>query len=385
MDANAPRDLMLFFEDLPDPRPHHNVMHLLPDILTIAILATLCGAKGPTDIERFGKAKQAWLKTFLRLPHGIPSHDTIGSVLARLDPDAFEQCFIKWTTALAQHHVGHLVAFDGKTLRRSFDHAHRKAAIHMVSAWCRENQLVLGQITTEAKSNEITALPKLLKLLDVRGATVTADAMHCQKKTVRQIIKAGGNYVVQIKDNHSEAFDEVKLFFDEAIAHGFEHMAHAKTQDIDKGHGRVETRLCWSTWDIDWFKDRDKWKDLRSFVCVEATRWVDGKLSKERHYYLSSHDGRDADHMLDVTRGHWGVENKLHWCLDVTYREDESRLRKGHADENFSRLRRIAMNLLRQDTRHKDSLRGKTIMCGWDNNYLLEVLGLKANSGPDAP
>jgi predicted transposase YbfD/YdcC len=381
MEANAPRDLLRYFRDLADPRPRHNVMHSFADILTLSLLAVIGGAQGPADIERFGQAKHDWLKTFLDLPHGIPSHDTIGRVLAALDPDAFERCFIAWTQAIARHTTGRLIAVDGKTLRGSFDHAHGKAAIHMVSAWCVKNQMALGQVTTEAKSNEITAVPKLLELLDLRGATVTADAMHCQKKIARQIHQAGGDYLLQVKANQPTILDEMKLFFDQAIEAGFDSMAYAKAQTVDKGHGRVETRTCYSTWDIDWFQDRKRWDGLRSFVCVESTRWIDGKQTTERRYYFSSHDGRDARFMLEATRGHWGVENALHWRLDVTYREDDSRLRQGHADENFSRLRRLAMNLLRAEGR-KESLRGKMKICGWDNEYLLKVLTAGATESP---
>lgn len=373
MDANAPRDLLRYFQELPDPRPRHNVMHRFSDILTLSILAVICGADGPTDIERFGKSKLAWLKTFLDLPHGIPSHDTIGHVLGALDPDTFERCFVQWTRDLARGAVGRFVAIDGKSLRRSFDHANDKAAIHMVSAWCAQNQMVLGQVTCDAKSNEITAVPRLLDLLDLRGATVTADAMHCQKKIARQITAAGGDYLLQVKANQPTVFDEVKLFFDDAFDHRFEHMVYAKTEHVDKGHGRVETRACYSSGDIGWFKDRKQWPGLKSFVCIEATRWIDGKTSTERRYYLSSHDGRDAELLLQAARSHWGVENGLHWRLDVVYREDDSRLRQAHLDENFSRLRRLSMNLLKADPR-KESIKGKRKICGWDHDYLLGVL-----------
>lgn len=374
MESQCPRDLLRYFKDLQDPRPHHNTMHLFSDILIIAILAVASGGEGWTDMERFGQAKHQWLKTFLHLPNGIPSHDTFGRVLASIDPEQFERCFLTWTQALAQATAGRILSLDGKTLRRSFDAANGKVAIHMVSAWCNENQIVLGQLATEAKSNEMTALPKLLELLDLKGATVTADAMHCQKATARQIVKGGGDYLLQVKDNQKTLHEEVKLFFEDAIENRFEHMAYAKAQEIDKGHGRVETRTCYSTWDIDWFKDRKQWTDLRSFVCVEAERWINGKTSVERRYYASSHDGRDAAHLLKASRQHWGVENPLHWCLDVTYREDECRIRKDHGAENFSRLRRLTMNLMRQDKTRKETLRGKLKLCSWDQDYLLQVL-----------
>lgn len=339
MESHAPRDLLRYFETLPDPRPPPTASQHQASILRHLHhrhprrpLRCRGAGGGTTDIERFARAKSQWLKTFLPLedrpwplPHGIPSHDTFGRVFAALDPQAFERCFIAWTQALARHSIGRFVAFDGKTLRRSFDHAHRKAAIHMISAWCADNQMVLGQIATETKSNEITALPKLLKLLDIRGATVTVDAMHCQKKTARQIVKAGGDYLLQVKANQATLFEEIKLFFDEAIKHGFEDTAHARAEQVDKGHGRVETRVCYSSWDIGWFADRDRWENLRSFVCVQATRWINGKTSTERRYYLSSHhDGRDAQLLLEAIRSHWGVENPL--IDEVGRRNDEVKI-----------------------------------------------------------
>jgi len=345
MDAKASRDWFAPFRHLDDPRPGHNVMHRLDDMLAIAILAVLCGAEGWTEVEQFANAKFKWLKTFLHLPHGVPSHDTFGRLFAALDPGQLERCFVDWTGRLHEHSGGQLVAIDGKTLRRSFDRTHKQAAIHMVSVFSQSNHLVLGQLATAAKSNEITALPQLVKLLDLRGATVTVDAMHCQKKTATAILDARADYIMQAKANQRGVYDDVKLFFDEAIEHGWVHTGHRLAQTVEKGHGRIETRRCWSTWEVGWLQKRIKWPGLKSIVCIEAVREIDGKTSTQRRYYLSSRDGRDAAAMLGAIRGHWGIENRLHWALDVSLGEDACRVRQGHAAENFSRVRRLALNL----------------------------------------
>lgn len=373
MDVEAPRGLLRYFEPMNDPR-HHNVRHELSDILAIAILAVICGAESWVEVEEFGRCKRKWLATFLRLPHGIPSHDTFGRLFARLDPEQLERCFLNWTAALAERGDGRLVAIDGKTLRRSFDRADDRAAIHMVSAWCEANRLVLGQFATEAKSNEITAVPKLLELLDLRGATVTLDAMNCQREIAERIVDGGGDYVMQLKGNQGKLHAQVKVTLDEAIGLDFEGMAHDRTRTVDGEHGRVETRRLWCTSEIDWVPDAERWKGLRSVAVVESEREVDGRVSRERRYYLSSLPGDDAAAMLAAVRGHWSVENRLHWSLDVCFGEDASRLRKGHGAENFSRLRRLALNLLGRENTVKAGKRAKSKVCGWDHDYLLHVL-----------
>jgi len=374
MIVDAPRGLLRYFSDLKDPRMNRTKRHQLTDILTIAICAVICGAEGWTQVEEFGCAKLKWFRTFLNLPNGIPSHDTFGRVFAKLNPADFESCFLKWIEALATKSHGRLIAVDGKTLRRSFDTANEKAAIHMVSAWCETNHLVLGQLTTEAKSNEITAIPKLLALLDLKGAVVSTDAMGCQKAIAKAIVDQQGDYLLQLKANQNGLFEEVKLLFDQCLRDDCQGIAYATAEHTDGGHGRVEHRRVWTTSEVGWFTELDAWKGLCSFVCVEAERYVNGETSKERRYYISSLDGNAPEQMLSLTRGHWGVENRLHWCLDVQFREDDCRIRQGYAAENFSRLNRIALNLLKRQVKHKVGIKTKRLRAGWDHDYLLKVL-----------
>jgi len=379
MDANTPRDRCRLVGGLTDPRIDRTKHHSLEAILVIALLAVICGADGWTQVALFGRSKRKWLETFLDLPHGIPSHDTFGRVFSMLDPDELERCIVRWTAHLAKVTQGQLIAIDGKTLRRSFDRASKRAAIHMVSAWSSANQLALGQLATDAKSNEITAIPRLLKLLDLTDAVVTIDAMGCQKKIAGQIIEQGGDYVLQVKDNHKTLHEDVKLLFDEAIAHDFDDMAYARHKTIEKDHGRIETREIWSTWDIEYFKRHHDWPGLRSVVCVQSTREMVGtnERTMQRRYFISSLDGKDAPRMLDIVRGHWGIENQLHWRLDMAFREDDCRIRQGHAAENFSRLRRLSQAMLMAEKTHKAGLQTKRLRCGWDHDYLLTVLNRK--------
>jgi predicted transposase YbfD/YdcC len=373
MDANAPDHFLRWFGPLKDPRCGRNVMHRLSDMLAIALLAVLCGADSWVDVATWGRCKLEWLRTFLPLPHGIPSHDPFGRVFGRMDPTPFEQCFMAWTAALAQLDC-RLIAVDGKTLRRSFDQADGKAAIHMISAWSQENQLVLGQLTTEAKSNEITAIPELLKLLDLQGAVVTIDAMGCQKTIAQKVVDQGGDYILQVKDNHPTLRADLELLFAEAMRKDCLGVPYEFTQDVTAGHGRVETRRLWTTDAVAWYAEASQWKGLARFICIEAIRQTGDKRSVDRRYYLSSLRRATAESLVRIIRGHWGIENGLHWCLDVSFHEDHSRLRKGHAAENFSRLRRLALNLLKKDKTFKVGLKTKAKACSWDHQYLLNVL-----------
>jgi predicted transposase YbfD/YdcC len=383
MDAQATAVFFGFFADLPDPR-RHNVRHLFSDILTIAILAVMSRADDWSEIVLYARSRETWLATFLSLPNGIPCEDTFRRVFARINPDAFEQCFIRWTTALAEAAgeapEGRLIPIDGKTLCHSFLHAWNKQGLHLVSAWCQHNQIVLGQLAVEAKSNEITAIPKLLAMLNIRKAVVTIDAMGCQREIAGQIKSQGGDYVLAVKDNQPTLHEKVRKLLDEAVLDGFAGMSHGYDEQSNQGHGRIETRKVWVTDEVKWLGPEllALWPGLSSVARVESTRQdlgdMSGKISVERRYYIASLKGTDAGKMAGAIRGHWSVENKLHWRLDMAFREDDSRLRKDHSAENFSRLRRIAMNQLRKRPDKKISLKGQRFLCSLDPDYLLKRL-----------
>jgi predicted transposase YbfD/YdcC len=379
MDGQATGGILRFFGELPDPRAH-NVIHKLHDILVIAICAVICGADGWVEVEEFGRSKRSWFATFLDLPGGVPSHDTFGRLFAHLDPDSFERCFVAWTAALPAAAGGaKLVAIDGKSIRRSFEHAWDKSGMaHLVSAFVDTNHLVFGQIAVADKSNEIDAIPRLLRLLDLGGATVTIDAMGCQTEIARQIREAEGDYVLVVKDNQPTLHQRVSALLDEAILDGFEGMRHDTFQSTDGGHGRVEQRRVWVTDEVGWLGEEllAHWPGLASVAAVECRRedLSDGKTSTERRYFISSRKTLDAKAMAEAVRGHWSVENKLHWQLDVSFNEDQRRIRKHHGAENFSRLCRLALNLIKRDKSVKIGVHGKRLKAGWDEPYLLRLL-----------
>ena len=374
MDADAPRGLLRAFAQLKDPRVNRTRLHSLGDIMAIAICAIICGADGWEQVAKFGRCKVKWFRTFLELPHGIPSHDTFGRVFAALDPAAFEECFMKWVNALAAASAGRLIAIDGKTIRRSLDAANGKAAIHVVNAWCQANHMVLGQLATDAKSNEITAIPELMKLLDLKDAVVTIDAAGCQKKIAQQIVEQGGHYILQLKGNQGGLHDETVMLFDQCLTDDCHGIAYSTATTIDKGHRRIEERRIWATSEVNWFAEKGKWKNLRSLVRVQAKRTMGGETSSEYRYYITDLPADNASGLLSYIRGHWGVENNLHWCLDINFREDERRIRKGHGAQNFARLSRIALNLLKAETTNDGGIKTKRLCCGWDHDYLLKVL-----------
>jgi len=369
-----PRGLLRAFGDLKDPRMNRTKRHSLGDILAVAICAIICGADGWTQVAKFGRCKIEWFRTFLDLPNGIPSHDTFGRVFAALDPVHFERCFMKWIADLAVASAGRLIAIDGKTIRRSLDAANARAAVHMVNAWCAANQMVLGQLATDAKSNEITAIPELMKLLDLQDAVVTIDAAGCQKKIAEQIVEQGGHYLLQLKGNQVSLHDETVMLFDQCLTDDCRGIRYSTARTIDKGHGRIEERRLWATSEVNWFAEKGKWKNLRSLIRVQAKRTVGDETSTEYRYYITDLPADNASKLLTYIRGHWGIENTLHWSLDINFREDERRIRKGHAAENFARLSRIALNLLKAEKTNDGGIKTKRLCCGWDHDYLLRVL-----------
>lgn len=362
------------FADVPDPRVRARSDHKLLDIVAISILAVICGADGWDDLATFGRCKETWLRTFLDLPAGIPSADTFRRVLSALDPSAFRLAFIRWMQGLVGSTEGKLVAIDGKTARRSFDRAAEKSPLHLVSAWVRDNQLVLGQVRTEEKSNEITAIPVLLGMLDLRGAIVTIDAMGAQKEIAKIILEKEADYLLALKGNQGNLHAQVVGFFTAAGTERFESVNHTFYETRNEAHGRREVRRVWSSTDLSTIPDATKWPSLKSITLIERERDVGGDVTMERHYYISSRPRAGARWLSERIRGHWSIENQCHWILDVAFREDESRLRTDHGPENFGLLRKIALNLLKQEKGRKSGIAAKRKASGWDHDYLLQVL-----------
>lgn len=376
--------LSTYFSKLPDPRGHSNAqVHVLLEMLTIALCAMLAGAESFADMERFGQDKQAWLKKKLglRLPGGVPSHDTFGRLFAQLDPHAFGAAMQTWTQALHHATKGDIVAIDGKKLRRSFDSATGQGAIHLVNAWVSGSRLVLGQCATDKKSNEITALPTLLSMLDVQGCIVTTDALNTQKSIAAQIIEQKADYLLALKSNHALLHEEVRDYFAwcEAQAGGLPQVSDSHAQTSEWGHGRHEVRRCFalSVTPQDWPRACEQWVGLHTLVMVENSRQTgpgeQSHASVERRFYLSSLSA-DASVLLEAVRAHWGVENNVHWCLDVAFDEDGCRVRTENAAENLGILRRLCLNLLTQENSDKRGLKAKRLRAGWNNDFLLRVL-----------
>jgi predicted transposase YbfD/YdcC len=361
--------LITLLEEVPDPRVTATVDHELPDILTIALCTILCGGDSFYDMEEFGEVRLDWLKTFLRLRHGAPTHDTYNRVFQALDPEKFGECLSRWTQSVRTVLGGEVVALDGKTLRRALKQGEDPRVI--VSAWATESGLLLGQRKVKNKSNEITAVPELLRALQLAGCIVTADALHCQKNIAKEIKEADAEYVLALKGNQGTTFAEVKAFLDDAIQRKESHLVTLET--TDKEHGRLEVRRYWQTEKLAWFADRPAWEGLTSVGVVEARRTVNGQESVERRYYLSSLKN-DAAQFAKAVRGHWGVENSLHWVLDVVFGEDDSRARSGFAAENLAATRRLAVNLLRRDKTCKRSIKGKLMRAAIDPGYLKLIL-----------
>jgi predicted transposase YbfD/YdcC len=375
MSTPSHQSITKHFATLPDPRIGHAKRHLLLDILVIAICAIICGADTWVEVELWGKANLEWLRTFLALPNGIPSHDTFGRVFARLEPKQFERCFLQWVRAVSKLTYRQVVAFDGKKLRRSHNRGCGQKAITMVSAWATANQLVLGQVKVKARSNERTALPELLRLLELAGCIVTVDAIGCYPKVAGEIVAQGADYLLAVKENQGQLYEDLHdLFAGYAEAH-FDRVPHDYCKTVDK-HGRLEIRECWTLSDPDslnFVRRRGNWPHLRTLVMVRSTRQREGQQSQETRYFISSVEN-NAKLLLRVVRRHWGIENGLHWVLDIAFREDESRVRKDHAPENFAVLRHIAINLLKQESSLKVGTKAKRMTAAWNRDYLLKVL-----------
>ena len=356
-----------FFTCLRDPRVERTKAHLLEDILFIAITSIVCGAESWNDMELFGKSKEDWLRTMLRLPEGIPSHDTFNRVFSLLDPKELEKGFLEWTRSAAKLTDGEVVSIDGKSIRGSRDGG-RKDIVHMVSAWASANNMVLGQLKMEDKSNEIAAIPELLKLLALKGCIVSIDAMGCQRSIASAIADKEADYILALKENQGSLLQQAKDSF---------RFLEAKSvsEEVDSGHGRVETRICSAVEDLSMIRRKGEWKNLRSLVRVEGERYMKstGESKKETRYYISSLPA-DASLLNRSIRSHWGIENSLHWVLDVAFNEDHSRKRAGYAAQNFSVMNRIVLNLLKNEFTVKQGIKSKRLKAGWDEQYLKKIL-----------
>jgi predicted transposase YbfD/YdcC len=364
------------FEHLTDPRMERTKRHPLINILTISLCAIISGCDDFCTMEEYGKTKQAWFEEFLDMPYGIPSHDTFNDVLNRLNPDAFAQAFTDWVSQLVNLNKD-IVAIDGKVLRGTLSKASKCPALHLVNAWSVESNLCLGQVKVSDKSNEITAIPKLLALLDIEGATITTDAMGCQFKIADQIVKAKGDYVLALKGSQGECFDDVQCFLNAQVDNGFKHVPHSYFESVDGDQGRIEQRQVWSSTDVAWLHARhQRWHSIKSIAVINSIREQGGYTSEEKRYFISSHSNKDAEFIAHAIRSNWHVENKLHWQLDISFNEDSLNLRSGHAAQNIALMNKLALNLLKNEKSTKVGLKSKRLKAGWDNNYMMKVLSV---------
>jgi predicted transposase YbfD/YdcC len=370
--AEAIVDTVVFlkhFRDLPDERQHAKVKYPLPEVLLLCLLAVIAGAESITDIARFGEKKLALLRRFRPFDAGTPSHDHLGDILATLDAEAFQRCFVAWVASVIGVPEG-VVAIDGKTVRRSKGKA--QAAIHMVSAFAARQRLVLGQVKVADKANEIVAIPKLLDMLAIEGAVVTIDAMGCQRTVARKITDKRADYILALKGNQGTLLDDIEVFVDEQKAKAFRDTTVTRHESVDGDHGRIETRAVTAIHDVAWLQDRHQWPGLKSLIVVESTREIGDKIGHETRFYITSLD-LVASLIAPFVRHHWAVENSLHWVLDMVFRDDESRVRTEHAPANFTTIKHMALNLIRRAP-GKDSLRLKRKVAAWDDEFLANTI-----------
>jgi predicted transposase YbfD/YdcC len=364
------------FGKVKDPRVERTKRHKLLDIILIAICGVICGADSWVDIELFGKSKIEWLQTFLTLPNGIPSHDTFGRVFAAINPEEFEKSFMEWVQAINKLTQGQVISIDGKQMRGSKDSESGKEAIYMVSAWATENELVLGQRKVDDKSNEITAIPKLLRLLEIAGCIVTIDAIGTQTKITKTIVDQGGDYLLAVKENQGNLYEDIHDLFEDDQYYNFAGAPYDYAKSVNKDHGRIEIRQCWAISDPEYLaqiRDRERWHGLKSLAMIVSERRIGDQSEVQTRYFITSLDNQ-AEKILKVKRSHWGIENCLHWVLDIAFDEDRSRVRKDNAPQNFAVLRHMAVNLLKQEHTVKAGIKAKRLKCGWDADYLLKVL-----------
>ena len=363
------------FTKVTDPRIERSKRHKLIDIILLAICGVICGADSWVDIEMYGKAKKEWLKTFLELPNGIPSHDTFGRVFAAIDPDEFEKSFRDWVQTIHELTRGQVIALDGKQLRGSQESETGRSAIYMVSAWASENQLVLGQQKVADKSNEITAIPKLLKILEINGCIVTIDAIGTQTKIAEMILERGGDYLLAVKENQGRLFEDMQYIFEVDKQYDFKDAPYQYAKTVNKNHGRIEIRQCWAISDPEYLssiREKGRWPGLKSLIRIESERKIGETSESQVSYFITSLEN-DAKKILHAKRCHWGVENSLHWVLDIAFNEDHSRVRKDNSPQNFAIIRHMALNLLKLEQSLKVGIKAKRLRCGWDTDYLLKV------------
>jgi predicted transposase YbfD/YdcC len=374
----VPISIMKHFESLHDSRVVGRSRHLLVDIIAITICAVICGAESWEQVETYGNDHLAFLKTILALPNGIPSHDTFNRVFRYLDPEAFGKCFADWMNAISEklhlRNVRWHAAVDGKTARHSFDHATPRSALHLLTAWATDNEFTLGQMAVDEKSNEITGIPKLLEILYLEGAVVTIDAIGCQKEIARKIREKKADYIFAVKDNQPHLFEDIKKRFDMHAEHPGQESSYSTYTEESNGHGRKERRTCIVLNELEGIRGLGDWKDVKRIAFVLRECWEGGKYTEEVRYFLGSYDG-NAKEYLGYIRKHWGIENGQHYILDVTFREDDNRTRKGHGQENLALVRRIALSLLKQESSTRMTTPTKRLHACGNDEYLLKVLG----------